>query len=189
MFAVQGNSHGRLEPCFHEREETRPTQIRLQPTGLCELEVAQLSRVLTMRDLPNISLPTEQMQHFPSSLSSVVLFISRQSAVLKRQSLTCVLTLSFSYQYDDLQSSATVGCVLDKAHLFTIYPFRLPACFTYFSSNSILTCQVQFKGKVVTFICGVNGRLLLDHLQINFQPEQELWCLYFPMFCAKTRLC
>lgn len=29
MFAVQGNSHGRLEPCcFHEKEETEPTQIQ-----------------------------------------------------------------------------------------------------------------------------------------------------------------
>lgn len=123
----------------------------LHPTGLCELEVVQLRRVLTMRDLPN----DQHACDFPWSKGNAslllfpLLFQLSQSkvSVWKGQSVTHSCSHKSSYQYEDIERSFLP---------FTFFCLFPCVTYFYFSSNGCLACHIWFKGNVATFGCRVS---------------------------------
>lgn len=137
MLAVQGDSHERPEPCcFHEKEETGPTQIQLSAAAHGHVWAGghPIETSLTMKDLPN-DLHTYDFPLSKGSASSLI-FLSLVSVVLR--------------QWGSVKESESQLF----AHCFFLHhslSFRCLTCITYFSSYGCLTCHVWFEREVVKF--------------------------------------
>lgn len=151
MFAVQGNSHGVC--CFHEKEETGPTQRqpeRCSPQACVSWRSSNWDKLWQRELSAHKSILTWALFFFSFLLCFTHLRV-------KCQSLKVSHTLVHSCHFLSGIRKHTGSWVFGQSPPFSpCYLFCFFPCVTYFSSNGCWACHVWFEGKVVKSGCGVS---------------------------------